>query len=84
MQAFTLRLDPPLAKKLDRICKQKGYSKTGLVKSLIRDFVEKETPTAPPEKTPPREGEKRGLAALAGIVSWGGDSVKDKREYAYF
>jgi hypothetical protein len=86
MHAFTLRLEPSLAKKLDLVCKRKGYSKTGLMKSLIRNFIEQETlGTTPPQTTPqPMDGKKKGLAALVGIVSLGGDSVKDKREFAYF
>ena len=83
MHAFTLRLEPALAKKLAEFCKKKGYSKTGLVKSLVRDFIERETASVPDKKTVPPDGEKRGLASLVGIVSFGGDSVKDCNELFY-
>jgi hypothetical protein len=86
MSAFTLRLEPPLAKKLERVCREKGYSKTGLVKSLIRDFLER---TASKKNAssgtvrhamPSIKGKGGGgLASLVGIVSLGGDSVLDKR-----
>lgn len=79
MNAFTLRLEPPLAKKFEKFCREKGYSKTGLVKSLIRDFLARQEPaqaTAPFKYKNPGPA---GLAKLVGIMSLGGDSVEDKR-----
>lgn len=74
MNAFTLRLEPPLTKKLDKICREKGFSKTGLIKSLIRDFVDKQ------EKIPSRATAASGPSSLVGIVKLGGDAVRDAEE----
>ncbi|MBU0505653.1 MAG: ribbon-helix-helix protein, CopG family [bacterium] len=72
MTAFTLRLDDSLAKKLDHICEKRGFSKNGLVKSLIRDFLNKET-------LPLKE--KHSLASLVSVVNLGGNAVHDSEEY---
>ena len=73
MTAFTLRLETPLAKKLDQICRQKGFSKTGLVKSLIRNFIDEQIQ---PAKTKP-DKQKNKQNSLVGIVTLGGDAVLD-------
>lgn len=70
MNAFTLRLDETLSKKLDRICMQQGYSKTGLVKVLIREFLDKQSQTRPNQH-------KNKLSDLVGIVNIGGDALDD-------
>lgn len=71
MTAFTLRFEDSLAKKLEKICLQKGYSKTGLIKSLVRDFLEKNDPAHPAKKT------TQSLKNLVGIVRLGGHAVDD-------
>ncbi len=76
MSAFTLRLEPELAKKLDQVCREQGYKKTGLVMALIRDFLEKED-SVRPIKQPPQQDLKK----LVGIVSLGGDAVEDADAY---
>lgn len=79
MSAFTLRLEPALSKKLDKICRDKGYSKTGLVKSLIRNFVaEEDKPQT--FKMPSSEEQMKALEGLCGIVKWGGDALKDSEK----
>lgn len=75
MTAFTLRLDDTLARQLDKACREKGYSKTGLVKTLIKKFLSGVTDIAPEQKT------KKSLRSLVGIVRLGGDSVVDTEEY---
>lgn len=74
MNAFTLRLEPALTKKLDKICHERGFSKTGLIKSLIRNFIEKQ------DKLPTTNGKASGLEALVGIVRLGGDAVQDAED----
>lgn len=76
MEAFTLRLEPALAKQLDQICRSEGYTKTGLVKSLIRDFLNKRSasPRSP-------AGSPSRLRKLVRVVTVGGDAVKDSEGY---
>jgi len=76
MSAFTLRLEPTLAKQLDRICRDKGYKKTGLVKALIRDFLKQEAAPATRKAAP-----QANLKKLVGIVTLGGDAVSDADAY---
>ncbi|MBI4125044.1 MAG: hypothetical protein HY466_03820 [Deltaproteobacteria bacterium] len=77
MSVFTLRLDPGLAQKLDRYCKESGYKKTGFIAALIRKFFQKEEFPSPPS----RKTQKRRLKGMVGIVSLGGDAVKDADAY---
>jgi hypothetical protein len=42
MSVLTLKLEPELEKELETICHRKGYKKTDLVKTLIRNFLNKE------------------------------------------
>ena len=76
MSAFTLRVEPALAEQLDRVCHEKGYKKTGLVKALIRDFLQRETGQATVKKAPQPK-----LTKLVGIVNLGGDAVVDAEDY---
>lgn len=76
MPAFTLRLEPTLSQKLDRVCREKGYKKTGLVKALIRDFLAHESGT--PSQAKAHTGD---LKKLVGIVTLGGDAVADADAY---
>lgn len=75
MEAFTLRLEPDLAKQLDQVCRNEGYTKTGLVKALIRDFLGKRS-VLPAKTTGPS-----GLKKLVRVVTLGGDAVKDSEAY---
>ena len=77
MTAFTLRLENSLAKQLDQFCGEHGYKKTGLIVSLIRRFFEKEQKEALPSS---KKGSKN-LKKLVGVVSLGGDAVKDADTY---
>lgn len=77
MTAFTLRLDNTMAKQLDQFCKEHGYKKTGLIISLIRRFFEGEQK----ETVPPSKKQTKKLKKLVGIVSLGGDAVKDADVY---
>lgn len=76
MPALTLRLPPSLAKSLDKVCKEKGYKKTGLITTLIRDFLKR-------EKNKPiyRGGRAEDLEPLIGMMSIGGDAVEDSELY---
>lgn len=78
MEAFTLRLEPALAKQLDRICQAEGYTKTGLLKSLIRDFLTKKSRLP---SLPSRERSLSRLKKLVRIVTLGGDAVADSEAY---
>lgn len=76
MEAFTLRLEPNVSRRLHDICRKRGYKKTGLVNALIRDFLDRE------------QGKIKGAAVqstqfknIVGIVSLGGDAVKDADDY---
>lgn len=75
MTAFTLRLDDHVARKLDHLCRERGYKKTGLVKALIRDFLKKATPQNS------RNKQSKSLSSLVGIVNLGGDAMKDDGGY---
>lgn len=72
MPAFTLRLEDDLSKKLDQACQKYGYSKNGLIKSLIRDFLE--------GKSSPTQSQPL-FQDLVGVVSLGGDSLKDTENF---
>ncbi len=74
MTAFTMRLDNNIAKQLDKICKEKGYSKTGLLKTLIRDFIKTQT-------TLSAKKQGKGISSLVGVVNLGGDAIKDSEDY---
>lgn len=74
MNSFTLRLEPPLTKKLDKICHERGFSKTGLIKSLIREFIDRQ------DKLPTTGNKASGLNSLVGIVRLGGDAVQDAED----
>ena len=75
---FTLRLEPELGLRLDTLCEKRGFSKTGLIKSLIRDFLEKEQPgSLPAGKAKP------SLQDLVGIIHLGGDAVRDADDSHY-
>ena len=76
MTAFTLRLENSLAKQLDQFCAEHGYKKSGLIISLIRRFFEGEK-----ELTPASKKQTKKLKNLVGIVSLGGDAVKDTEAY---
>lgn len=71
MTAFTLRLENDLSRRLDQFCKEHGYKKTGLIVSLIRRFFEGE------KGVPLSKKQAKTLKKLVGIVSLGGDAVKD-------
>lgn len=71
MAAFTLRLEPKLAKTFQQVCQKKGFSKTGLIVSLIRDFINQNE--APPQKPKPSSL----FYGLVGVVHLGGDALKD-------
>ena len=73
---FTLRLEPELGSKLDALCQKKGFNKTGLIKSLIREFLAKEQPGFLPQGKPQ-------LQNLVGIIRLGGDAVQDS-EVAHY
>lgn len=75
MSSFTLRLEDPLTKELDQVCEDHGYTKTGLIKSLIKDFLEKVP--ANKKKQQPYIKNKR-FADLCGIFQFGGNAVKDE------
>ncbi len=38
MTSFTLRLDDSLNRELDQICENEGYTKTGLIKNLVKNY----------------------------------------------
>jgi len=76
MTAFTLRLETGLARQLDRVCRERGYKKTGLVKALIRDFLDQLE-----DKSVKRPGTEKNLKKLVGIVTLGGDAVADADAY---
>lgn len=78
MVAMTLRLDDQLAKKLDRVCKERGYKKSGFIQSLIRNFLNERLTVRRKLK---KFGDIRNLDPLIGIMSIGGDSVKDSENY---
>lgn len=83
MHAMTLRLDDRTSKRLDRVCRKKGYKKTGVIKSLIDDFLAAEEK---PFVIPMRAKDYKpatiyNLSKLCGIVSLGGDSVEDTEDY---
>lgn len=67
MPAFTLRLDDDLDKDLDKLCEEQGYSRTGLIKALIRNFVESRQ--KPPDLRP--QPARVDLKSVVGIVSLG-------------
>ncbi len=73
MYAFTLRLNPKLNKSFDKLCVARGFSKTGLIQALIRDFVEKHS--SQPKATKPEM-----FKGLVGMVRLGGDAVKDSED----
>lgn len=79
MNAFALRLEPGLDKKLDRYCKSHGYKKTGLILALLRRFLT--------EKNGENKGKSlfktkaKGFKKLVGVVSLGGDAVADAEEF---
>lgn len=77
MHALTLRLDPNLARQLNRFCQEHGYKKTGLIVSLVRKFFQEKSVL---ERVTAKQQKKR-LAKMVGIVSLGGDSVKDADVY---
>lgn len=68
MNVFTLKLNNSLAKQLDRFCRQHGYKKTDLIISLIRNFFKKKQ-------------KETKLKKLVGMVSLGGNAVKDAEIY---
>ena len=74
MEAFTLRLEQGLAKQLDQVCRSEGYTKTGLVKALIRDFLGKRS------SLPSKNTGHSNLKKLVRVVNLGGDSVKDSED----
>ncbi len=75
---FTLRLEPELGSRLDTLCEKKGFNKTGLIKSLIREFLEKEQSNCLPKgKAKPK------LQNLVGIIHLGGDAVQDADDSHY-
>lgn len=77
MTALTVRLDPETAKQFDQFCKKYGYSKNGVIKSLICNFLHEESES---EKILQKNKMKMGklnLNDLVGIVSLGGDAVED-------
>lgn len=76
MPAMTLRLEPTLAKKLDKVCRKHGYKKAGVIKSLIKNFVEEESKPPLQYRT-----SAKGLESLVGIVKLGGDAVEDADSY---
>lgn len=78
MTAFTLRLEPALATQLDQFCREHGYKKTGLILSLLRDFLKgKKTGQAADS----RKRQARNIEHLVGAVTLGGDSIKDAECY---
>lgn len=79
---FTLRLEPSLAKKFDKVCRQKGYKKTGILNSLVREFIQKEE-AAPSPPAPINMRASADFRGLVGIISLGGDAVEDS-ETAWF
>lgn len=75
---FTLRLEPELGSKLDALCEKRGFNKTGLIKSLIREFLEREqSGYLPKGRTKPK------LQNLVGIIRLGGDAVQDADDSHY-
>lgn len=81
MSAFTLRLDASLGKKLETFCSKRGFSKNGLIQTLIRDYLslyhneQKSTPVPP---LPPHSlGKFRGLV---GMISLGGNALEDTED----
>lgn len=74
MSVFTLRLDPTLAKSFGRFCNEKGFSKNGLINTLVRDFLKNQSSSK-------KAKSKVSLKKLVGIVSLGGDSVADADAY---
>jgi hypothetical protein len=82
MPAITLRMDDKLARQLDRVCREKGYKKNGLVLSLVRGFLkqEKEAKEQPSQSSHKVPGIEK-LEGLVGIVSLGGDAVEDSENY---
>jgi hypothetical protein len=74
MNTFTLRLEDRLAKKLDKICRLRGFKKTGLIKSLVQNFVAKEEEQGVVET---QKFRSLNLRSLVNIVSLGGDAVED-------
>lgn len=87
MLAFTLRLDDSMAKKLDKKCRREGYTKTGLVKKLLKQWL---TGDHPQEKSHnqillEKYGgvSKRPLSDFVGCLSIGGNALEES-ETAWF
>lgn len=82
MLAFTLRLDDSLAKMVDKKCRREGYSKTGLVKRLLKQWLEDDGKTQEKSNNQillEKYGgvSKRPLSDFIGCISLGGNSVED-------
>jgi len=40
VKSLTVRIDEETYRKLDQFCRREGYTKTGLIRKLIRSFLE--------------------------------------------
>ncbi|MDO8518859.1 MAG: hypothetical protein Q7T11_01695 [Deltaproteobacteria bacterium] len=78
---MTLRLDDRLAKKLDQVCKARGYKKNGLLKTLISDFLTREEKKKAAGRLSFKGLRAEDLEPLIGIMSIGGDAVEDAERY---
>lgn len=74
MSMFTLRLEDSVTKELNQICENQGYTKTGLIKSLIKDFLGKERVG----KKRPSHAKNKRFADLCGVFQFGGNAVEDE------
>lgn len=88
MVAFTLRLDDSLARKVEKKCRHAGCTKTGVVKKLLKQWLDEDE--SPPQKSHnqillEKYGgvSKRPLSDFIGCISVGGNALEDS-ETAWF
>lgn len=75
MTALTLRLEPGLARTLDQFCKETGHQKNGLIKTLIRRFLDQQKKKVGAATSP------KNIQSLVGIVRLGGDAAREENYF---